>query len=435
MTSGDESGYNFAHIGNLRTYVFEDVLKRTLEYFGYDVTHIMNITDVDDKTIRGAKEHGMTLKTFTRKYETIFKDDLKKLNILFPTRFTRATDHIKPMIETIEILLARKFAYEQEGSVYFDVSKFKPYGKLAHLDASGLRAGARIDADEYGKQEAQDFVLWKARKDNEPFWKSPFGPGRPGWHIECSVMATKYLGQPFDIHAAAVDLIFPHHENEIAQAEAANKKQFANYWLHGEHLLISGQKMSKSLSNIFTLHDVAEEHASPLAFRYLVLGAHYRTQLNFTWESLHAAQKSLDTLVGVVQELKTTKKKNSTTNGKAFLIQCKKKFEEAIADDLNTAKALATVWELVHEYRKNHEALGASEVLRTINLFDQVLGLNLKNIQSDKIPSNIATLAKAREEARHAKDFATSDDLRAQIKSLGWSVEDTPEGPRLKKTS
>ncbi|MEK9175107.1 MAG: cysteine--tRNA ligase, partial [Patescibacteria group bacterium] len=246
--------YNYAHIGNLRTYIFEDVLKRTLQSAGYTVNHIMNITDVDDKTIMASVKEKVSLKTFTKKYESFFKDDLKKLNIIFPTKFVRATEHIDQMIIDIGKLKKKKFAYEKDGSIYFDVSKFKSYGNLSRLNKKGLRDGASIDQDEYAKEDAKDFVLWKARKDNEPFWQSPFGQGRPGWHIECSTMATHYLGQPIDIHAAGVDLIFPHHENEIAQAEAINKKQFVKYWMHGEHLLVDSKKMSKLLGNIFTLH-------------------------------------------------------------------------------------------------------------------------------------------------------------------------------------
>ena len=267
--------YNYAHIGNLRTYIFEDILRRTLRYAGYDVKHVMNITDVDDKTIAGAQKEKIILKSFTRKYEKIFKDDLKKLNILSPSLFARATENIDIMIDDIKKLQKNGFAYEREGSVYFDVSKFKTYGKLARLDKSGLKIGARVEQDEYTKDEAQDFVLWKARKDSEPAWKSPFGLGRPGWHIECSAMATYYLGQPLDIHSAGVDLIFPHHENEIAQAEAANKKSFVRYWLHGEHLLVTNQKMSKSLGNIFTLRDIDEEKIDAVAFRLLGLGGSY----------------------------------------------------------------------------------------------------------------------------------------------------------------
>lgn len=429
--------YNYAHIGNLRTYIFEDVLRRAFEHEGYRVNHVMNSTDVDDKTIAGAKKAGTTLRTFTRRYETYFKNDLKKLNILSTTRLARATEHIKEMIREIKILKALGVAYLREGSVYFDVSKFRTYGKLSRLDRKGLKKGARVESDEYGKSEAQDFVLWKAKKDSEPSWPSPFGPGRPGWHIECSAMARKYLGQPFDIHAGGVDLVFPHHENEIAQAEAAHQKPFVRYWLHGEHLLVSNQKMSKSLGNMFTLRDIEAEHVSALAFRYFALMAHYRSPLNFTWEALGGAERSLESLYDFVKDIKATAQKKSANrrNKKnVSLVSYQKQFWEVLTDDLNTPQALAVIWELIHEYHKNPEGFDSKAVYRLFCDFDTALGLQLKKVKAEKIPLQIQALLKERERARKERDFAKSDSIRAHISSLGWHVNDTPAGPRLKKT-
>jgi len=298
--------YNYAHIGNLRTYIFEDVLRRALEYAEYKVKHVMNITDMDDKTIRDAVAAKKSLKEFTAFYTKEFFKDLKSLNILPALEYPLATKHIPLMIKLIEKLLKKGLAYKIGGSVYFDVSKFKYYGKLSRLKKRDLKIGARVDTDEYAKKSGEDFVLWKAKKENEPFWDSPFGKGRPGWHIECSAMSMKYLGASFDIHAGGVDLLFPHHENEIAQSEAATGKKFVKYFVEGEHLTVDGRKMSKSLGNIFTLRDLAKKGFNPLAFRYLVLGAHYRSRLNFTSESLKAAQNSLERLREFVRILNSS---------------------------------------------------------------------------------------------------------------------------------
>ena len=437
--------YNYAHIGNLRTFIFEDVLKRVLMRAGYKVRHIMNITDVDDKTIRGARKSHMTLSAFTRIYEKAFKDDLRKLNILSPSRFVRATDHISDILSIIEILLKKKVAYIRDGSVYFDISMFPNYGKLSRIEKDVLKHGAganarqaRVDSDEYTKDEARDVALWKAKKGNEPFWQSPFSKGRPGWHIECSTMAAKYLGQPIDIHAGGVDLLFPHNENEIAQAEAAAQKPFVRYWLHGEHLLVAEQKMSKSLGNIFTLRDIEAEKATPIAFRYLVLGAHHRSPLNFTWESLSASTQSLERLYDFVRKLRTTtyhrvqasthKKKNGFS-----LARFQKQFDEAIADDLNIPKALSVLWELIHKYNKNPEKLNEKDVLHTLYGWDAVLGLDRKKQRSEKIPSFLQKLLDEREAARSIQNFAKADEIRAKIRSFGWIIEDTTTRPRLKK--
>ena len=302
--------YNYAHIGNLRTYIFEDVLRRTMEYAGYKIKHVMNITDVDDKTIRDSSAAGESLKKFTEFYTKEFFKDLKSLNILPALEYPLATKHIPLMIKLIEKLLEKRLAYKIGGSVYFDVSKFKYYGKLSRLKKRDLKIGARVDTDEYAKKSGEDFVLWKAKKESEPFWDSPFGKGRPGWHIECSAMSMKYLGASFDIHAGGVDLLFPHHENEIAQSQGATGKKFAKYFLEGEHLLVDGKRMAKSAGNFFTLRGLEKKGFNPSAFRYLTLSAHYRSQLNFTWESLRAAENSLKRIYDFAAGFRAGRKPN-----------------------------------------------------------------------------------------------------------------------------
>lgn len=422
--------YNFVHIGNLRTYIFQDILKRALLYSGLHVRHVMNLTDVDDKTIQGARASEESLKTFTRRYEKIFKEDLKKLTIVSPEKFTRATEHIPAMIAMISALLKNGTAYQKDGSVYFDVSKFALYGKLARLDIKGLRSGTRVDTDEYEKDEARDFVLWKAAKKNEPSWKAPFGRGRPGWHIECSAMSLKYLEQPFDIHTGGVDLIFPHHENEIAQSEAAYGKQFVRFWMHGEHLLVNGEKMSKSLGNIVTLRDVESRGFDSLAFRYLVLGAHYRSKLNFTWDSLSSAARSLERIAQFVLKLKRERARTRTAKNTLYKFQ--KQFIEAISDDLDTPKALSIIWEAIHAYNEMPARFNPKAVRETIYDFDRVFGLGLKRVTAEKIPARVTILAKRREKLREEKKWKEADVLRNTLEELGWVIEDRAEGYKLK---
>ena len=455
--------YNFAHIGNLRTYIFEDVLRRTLEFAGYKVKHVMNITDVEDKIIKNAREAQKSIFEFTKPHETAFYNDIKKLNIEPAWKYPKATDHVKEMTNVIKALIKNKFAYKSDGSVYFDVSKFKKYGKLSRLRKLDLAKGGsgfhRTDADEYEKGSAEDFVLWKAKKKGEPSWPSPLGEGRPGWHIECSAMSMKYLGEGFDIHAGGIDLLFPHHENEIAQSEGATKKRFVKYFVEGEHLLVDGKKMSKSLGNVFTLRDLENKNFDPLAFRYLLLGAHYRTQLNFTWESLKSAQNSLERLREFVLGLKQNLLKKSggahsdflafnplfggsdaspkskrafplTTFSKGFV----QKFNDAVSNDLDTPKALAQVWGITNEHNKNNQKYAASEVLGLLLEFDRVLGLGLADVRELKKPGDeILWLLKERENARKSYDFTSADILRQKIYDLGWEIQDTPDGSRLKK--
>lgn len=421
--------YNFVHIGNLRTFIFQDVLKKALRLAGYRVRHIMNTTDVDDKTIKGAREAKEDLIEFTRRYEEVFRADLKKLNIQPPNTLARATEHIPAMIKLIQRLLVRGIAYKKEGSVYFSVNKFKDYGKLARLDKKGLKIGVRIDVDEYSKDQVQDFVLWKGKKNGEPFWRAPFGEGRPGWHIECSAMSMKYLGETFDLHTAGVDLIFPHHENEIAQSEAATGKKFVRYWMHGEHLLVDNQKMSKSLHNFYTLRDI-ENKFNPLAFRYLIMGSHYRSKLNFTWESMDAGQRSLERIYGFVGNL-ISSQAPTTIIAQKSLAKYEKDFAKAILDNLDTPKALAVFWKLIRDYRKTPANFRPKGVLRLIYDFDRVLGLGLRDAKPKDIPAQIQELVRRREEYRKKGLWKEADTVRERVAALGYGIEDTQSGPKV----
>lgn len=421
--------YNFAHIGNLRTYIFEDILRRSLEYNGYKVNHVMNITDVEDKIIRDAGRAKKTIFEFVRPFESAFHSDLKKLNIEPAWKYPKATAHIKEMVAIIKKLLDKKLAYKADGSVYFDISKFKKYGRLSGLKSRELKVGARVDVDEYAKDDAEDFVLWKAAKAGEPSWPAPFGAGRPGWHIECSAMSMKYLGPTFDIHGGAVDLIFPHHENEIAQSQGATGRPFVRYFIEGEHLLVDGQKMSKSLGNFFTLRDIEAKGFDPLAFRYLTLTANYRSKLNFTWKSLAAAQNALNNLREAMAALKSSKSKKSDNNS-ALAKELKNKFAYYINDDLNVPQALATLWELI-------KAGGLDDKTKydMVLNFDKVLGLNLaiNAVKKTKIPNEIMKLANEREKYRKEKKWARADEIRKKIIKLGWFVSDMQDGPYLLK--
>lgn len=414
--------YNYAHLGNLRTYIFEDILKRVLVYNDYKVRHVMNVTDVDDKTIRDSQVAKESLKHFTARFTQYFKEDIKKLNILPPTKFAPATKYIKEMVKLVQVLQKNGLAYEKDGSIYFSINKFKNYGQLSQLDKRELLSGARVDVDEYEKENPADFVIWKAwnEKDGDVFWRTPLGRGRPGWHLECSAISTAELGQPFDIHAGAVDLIFPHHENEIAQSEAAAGKKFVNYWLHGEHLLVDGQKMAKSLGNFYTLRDLENKKFNPLAFRYLTLTTHYRAKMNFTWEALVGAQNALHNLYATVRDWgKPTKIKNN---------EFENKFLTAINNDLNLPQALSVLWEMIHS------SLPSGEKSALILKFDKILGLDIKKYlcKKIKIPAAVKKLLAERKLARENKDWKKSDNLRDQLFKLGFRVEDGPNGQTVK---
>jgi cysteinyl-tRNA synthetase len=425
--------YDYAHIGNLRTFIFEDILKRALLASDYKARHIMNITDIDDKTIEASAKHGELLKKFTSRYADFFKADVKKLNIIPPARFAPATQYIKKMISAVEILIKKGLAYKKDGSVYFKISAFKNYGRLSGLESRELKIGATIDVEDYDKENPADFVLWKARqkKDGEVFWNSPWGKGRPGWHLECAVIAAAELGSTFDIHAGGVDLIFPHHENEIAEAEGLSGKIFARFWLHGEHLLVDGKKMSKSLKNFYTLRDLEARGINPLAYRFFVLQAHYRSKLNFTWEALGAADNALKKIYAAARELPNGSPplQGGVRGGgsRKRLSELEKKFSEAINDDLNTPECLAVLWELLKsDYPSNAKA-------ETLLKFDKVLGLDIKKYLGKKIKvsKEVLELVKKRESARAAKDWKQADNLRAEIEKLGFEVEDTPAGAKL----
>ena len=416
--------YDYAHLGNLKTYIFEDVLRRTLEYNGYEIKETMNITDVDDKIIKKAREENKIIKKVTKPYTKIFFEDLKKLNIEKAEFYPKATEHIGEIIDLVGKLLKKKFAYHgADGSIYFNISKFKNYGKLSRLKKREIKIGARIAADEYNKEEARDFVLWKAKKNGEPSWPSPWGDGRPGWHIECSAMSMKYLGPSFDIHAGGVDLLFPHHENEIAQSEAATGKKFVNYWIHGEHMMINKQKMSKSLGNFFTLNDLESKGFDPMAFRYLILTSHYRSKLNFTWKSLEAAQNALRNLTDNLRQT-TDGQRPAATDKKTENYE--KQFLAGVNDDLNTPKAMAVLWKAIKDKK-----LPAESKKRLVMKFNKVIGLKLSGPKPAKIPENIKQMADEREKMRINKQFIQADALRKKIESLGYNIEDTHYGPKI----
>ncbi|NQV13476.1 MAG: cysteine--tRNA ligase [Parcubacteria group bacterium] len=428
--------YDYAHIGNLRTYVFEDVLKRVLLYDDYKVKHVMNITDVghlvsdadegEDKMEIGARREKKTAWEIAEFYTEAFQKDIAELNILPPDIWCKATDHIKEQIELIGTLEKKGFTYQTDDGIYFDTAKFKDYGQLAKLDIEGLQAGARIEMVK-GKRNSTDFALWKfspstsSGKKRQMEWNSPWGTGFPGWHIECSAMAMKYLGEQIDIHCGAVDHLNVHHTNEIAQSEAATGKKFVNYWIHGEHLLVDGGKMSKSKGNYATLQTVIGEGFNPFAFRYLVLTSHYRSKLNFTWESLQAAQNALTKLYKQVAELDDARKLDQ---------EYKDKFEAALNDDLNTPQAVSIVWDLL----KSDLPAGAKKA--TLLDFDKILGLGLdKKQQLVEIPEKIEKLLTEREKARSDKNWDKADELRNEIEKAGFIVDDTPEGQRIKQAS
>ena len=417
--------YNYPHIGNYKAYIFADTLKRVLLYEGYKVKHIMNLTDVDDKTIRDSQKNGKTLKEFTEFYAEEFFREIKILNILEPTKFTKATDYINEMVEIIEKLLKKGLAYKStDGSVYFDIKKFKNYGKLSHLAVEDQKenAGGRIKTDEYEKDNVQDFALWKAwdKNDGDVFWDTVLGKGRPGWHIECSAMSMSNLGEQFDIHTGAVDNIFPHHENEIAQSEGSTEKQFVKYWMHNEWVLVDNKKMAKSAGNFITIKDVLARGINPLSYRLWLLMANYRTRVNFVWEALEGAEIALKRLYRLYIELGNEAGEINS--------QYQDKFKEFINDDLDTPRAISLLWDLLKD-----EKISNKDKKATLLDFDKVLGLGFENLKEEIIPEEVLTLTKEREEARKEKDFKKSDELRAKINSLGYDVKDSPEGQKINK--
>lgn len=436
--------YHFAHIGNFRTYIFEDLLRRTLKFFGFKVTQVMNLTDVDDKTIKGAIAKQITLQEFTHPYIQAFFDDIKALNIEPAEHYPAATAYIDDMIKMIQKLLEKGIAYKGgDNSIYFAIRKFPRYGCLSHLKLDELQSGAseRVASDEYEKDNVSDFVLWKyydAERDGKIFWESPFGPGRPGWHLECSAMAMQLLGETIDIHCGGVDNMFPHHENEIAQSEAFSNKPFVRYWMHAEHLIVDNKKMSKSLGNFYTLRDLLSKGYTGVQVRYMLLQTHYKTQLNFTFAGLDSVKASLQRLNDFIQRLLDVQ--NGVDKGLAepFMERAFNLFAQALADDLNISVALSAVFDLVREINSlcDQQTLSRREALQVIDLlrkFDTILGvLNFEKSEED-IPQELQIALDQRIEARKNKDWAKSDLLRDFIVSKGYSIEDTPKGVRLKK--
>src|SRR3989338_198630 len=424
MYSCGPTVYDYPHIGNYRAYIFADTLKRVLLYEGFKVKHIMNLTDIDDKTILNSQKEGKTLKKFTEFYTKEFLKDIKVLNILNPKKFTKATDYVDEMVDIIKKLMKNGLAYKStDNSIYFDIKKFKNYGKLSHLvlEQQKENASGRIKTDEYEKDNIQDFALWKAwdKKDGEVFWKTKLGKGRPGWHIECSAMSMANLGEQIDIHTGGVDNIFPHHENEIAQSEGATGKQFVKYWMHNEWVLVNKKKMAKSENNFYILKNLLERNINPLAYRFWLLMANYRTRVNFVWEALEGAEIALKRLYGLYSELGAEVGKVS----KAY----QHKFKEFIGDDLDTPRALTVLWDVLKD-----ETVSNADKKATVLDFDKVFGLGFvnseKNKREEKIPEEISKLVVERDQARQNKDFQKSDELRKQINSLGYEVKDTPLG-------
>lgn len=437
--------YNYAHIGNFRTYVFEDLLRRSIKFFGMKITQVMNLTDVDDKTIKGAIAQKVSLDTFTKTYKDAFFEDLKTLNIEPAEHYPAATDYIPEMITMIEGLLKKGVAYlGGDGSIYFAINKFPRYGCLSHIHLDELQAGAstRVSADEYEKEHIADFVLWKAYDDTRDggiYWESPFGKGRPGWHLECSAMAMNILGEQIDIHVGGVDNMFPHHENEIAQSEAYSCKRFSKVWMHSEHLVVDGKKMSKSLGNFFSLRDLLNKGFTGRQVRYLLLQAHYKTQLNFTLNGLESTSQALRRLDDFVYRLKDLEQLNNAQcelDINPILEKAEKEFSEALSDDLNIAVSLACLFDLIREIngladKAKISSLDAKKTIKLLKRFDEVLGI--LSFEEEVIPDELLSALEKRNEARKNKNFKESDRLRDEIFKAGYIIEDTPTGAKLKK--
>jgi cysteinyl-tRNA synthetase len=437
--------YDYAHIGNFRTFVFQDVLRRFLELRGYRMKQVMNLTDVDDRIIANAAAAGASIRDYTEKYAQAFFEDCRALNIEPPEHWIRATEHIEDMVALIERLRAKSLTYESDGSIYFRIAKFPAYGRLSKIDVSGIQAGARVDVDRYEKESARDFALWKAPKPDEQFWETRIGRGRPGWHIECSAMAMLFLGETLDIHSGGIDLVFPHHENEIAQSEAATGKQFVRYWLHAEHLLVEGEKMSKSLGNFYTLRDLFAKGHKPSTLRLLLASVPYRKQFNFTFDGLQQAASSVQRVRNLAARLREEK----FSDGKETALSARARnaeedFEAALADDLNTAQALAAVFDLVRdaniamdkgEFRKGD----AAQVQAFLTKFDRVFAV-LRDDDGEKLralgfggaaeltDAEVETQVARRNEARKRRDFAAGDRIRKELADRGIILEDTKDG-------
>ena len=426
--------YDTAHIGNFRTFLFEDLLKRLLILKGFKVTHVMNLTDVDDKTILRSNSDNISIHDLTKKYIELFFKDIQTLKIIPADYYPKATEHVTEMIDMVKKLIDNGYAYQSDdNSIYFNIEKFDKYGKLANLNLAEKKKTQRIATDDYSKDNPQDFVLWKAwkKEDGKVFWESPWGKGRPGWHIECSAMSNKYLGDNFDIHCGGVDNIFPHHENEIAQSECANNKPFVNYWLHSEHLLVDGGKMSKSAGNFYKISDLIDKGFTPEALRYLLLSGHYRTNINFSVDKKHEALKVIQRINDFYNRLLELSAKCDKT---AKLPDEYYSFEKALDDDLNTPEALAVFFEWLRKTNAqiDDNSLEDKDIISAVKFLEKFNTVFDLLIEKPDIPTAITNLMKEREEARKTKDWAKADSIRDQIMELGWIIEDLADGFKLK---
>jgi cysteinyl-tRNA synthetase len=438
--------YDFAHIGNFRTFVFQDILRRYLKSRGFRITQVMNLTDVDDRIIQKSAAAGVSIRDFTDKYIKAFLDDRSALNLEPPEHLARATEHIDDMVRLIQRLTEKGFTYTSDGSIYFRIANFPAYGKLSKIDVAGMQAGARVDVDRYDKDNLRDFALWKAPKPGEYFWETSIGPGRPGWHIECSAMAMKYLGETLDIHSGGIDLAFPHHENEIAQSEAATGKPFVHYWLHAEHLLVDHEKMSKSVGNIATLRELLSHGTRPSSVRFLLASVPYRRQLSFTQESLQGAASSVERLRNFALRVQRGTFPQGTSPQIAELAEhSRRDFDNGLADDLNTAQALAAIFDLVRDVniaidRGDFRQGDVSPVAAVLNAFDAIFAV-LQDDDAEKLRSlgmgnspdaladqEVESLVAERQAARKRRDFAASDRLREQLAARGILLEDSRDG-------
>lgn len=439
--------YDYAHIGNFRAYIFEDILRRTLEYADFDVTQVMNLTDVDDKTIANSREQGLPLSDYTDTYKKAFFEDIKTLRIKQAEYYPEATKHIDKMIELIQRLLDKGHAYQaDDGSVYFSIASFPGYGQLVKIDQSQLQTGTRIKNDEYEKESVADFALWKAHapEDGDVGWESPWGFGRPGWHVECSAMSESYLGKTFDIHTGGVDNMFPHHEDEIAQSEAANGCRFVYYWLHCAHLIVEGEKMSKSLGNFYTLRDLLDEGFTGRELRYVLMSTHYRQKLNFTRKSCRDARTALnrvDELIYRLQEAargENEKNKRDEQSIPDIIEESERNFAGCLMDDLNVSGALGTLFQFIRSVNRSLDyncldSDDAGKVRAFLQRCDQVLGVLDVEEKKAEIPGHVQKRLEERRRAREKKDFKTADAIRDELKAEGWIIEDTPTGPIVKK--
>lgn len=430
--------YDYVHIGNFRSFIFQDILRRWIHYRGYRLTHVMNITDVEDKIIDRARQQGVSISDYTRRYEEAFLEDMQTLRIQKPEVMPRATQHIQKMIDLIERLEAKGYTYQSEGSTYYRIGQFEDYGKLSGVELEEESERDRIDSDEYTKESPRDFVLWKARREGEEYWESPMGEGRPGWHIECSAMSMAYLGDTFDIHCGGVDLVFPHHENEIAQSEAATgKKPFVRYWIHGAHLIVEGQKMSKSLGNFYTLRDLLEKGCDPVALRYLLFSVHYRKQLNFTFKGVEQAQSAINRVDDFLLRVREIPDEQPGEDFSKRVARARHDFENALDQDLNTSAALAAIFELVRDGNQKLEegtlgAAGRVEILEFFADINQVL--DVFQVGAEQLrDEEVKELIRQRERAREQKDFAQADEIRDLLADRDILLEDTKEGTRWKR--